>query len=40
MKVYDLKNLSIKSIILIIFVPIFLSLVLLKGNETSKKDKL
>lgn len=39
-KVYDLKNLSIQTIILLIFVPLFLSLVLLKGNETSKKDKL
>lgn len=39
-KVYDLKKLGIQTIILLIFVPIFLSLVLLKGNETSKKDKL
>lgn len=39
-KVYDLKKLSTHAILLVVFVPIFLSLVLLKGNETSKKDKL
>lgn len=38
LKVYDLTKLSRQSVFLIIFVPIFLSLMLLKGNEISKED--
>jgi len=40
LKVYDLKNVSKQTIILFIFAPIFLLLVLSKGNATSKEDKL
>lgn len=40
LKVYDMKRLGMSSIVLLIFAPLFLSIVLLRGNEISKKDKL